>query len=38
MRGDVEAAAAEIRRAVTMFREMGITTDLDDTERELAAR
>jgi tetratricopeptide (TPR) repeat protein len=38
MRGDVEAATAELRRAVTMFREMGMTIDLDNTERELAGR
>jgi tetratricopeptide (TPR) repeat protein len=38
MRGDVGAAAAELTRAVTMFREMGMTMDLDDAERELDAR
>jgi class 3 adenylate cyclase/tetratricopeptide (TPR) repeat protein len=38
IRGDAEAAATQFMRAVTMFREMRMTLDLADAERELAAR
>jgi tetratricopeptide (TPR) repeat protein len=38
IRGDAEAAATQFMRAVTMFREIRMTLDLADAERELAAR